>query len=150
MAISRSFVFLAIAILISPILGVFLSSLVRDIFLFFVMDIDSWVHNIPAFIASGFSRSILGLFVSLPIVLLYGLPIFYLLKKWNQQSVLMYCLFGLLPTLAGHLVLLIRSSQALDSLNTYLLGAGALDGAMTALIFWLFAVHIPSRRMEGS
>lgn len=150
MTISRNFVYLIIAILLSPILGVFVSSLVRDISLLFIMDFNSWAHNIPAFFISSIARSMLGLIISLPVVLLYGVPVFYLLKKWNQQKVWMYGLFGFLPTGIGTLVSLFRPGQTLASLNTFPISASTLDGFFTAIFFWLFAVYIPSRKGRES
>ncbi len=146
MALSSNFIYLIIAILLSPILGVFVSSLVRDIFLLVIMDFISWAQNIPAFLLSGIARSILGLFFSLPVVLLYGVPVFYLLKKWNRHNVWMFGLFGLLPTGIGILISLFRPNQTLESLEMYSISAGALDGSFTAIFFWLFAVYIPSHR----
>jgi len=146
MAISSNFLYLIIAILLSPILGVFVSSFVRDISLLFIMDFNSWAHNIPAFFVSSIARSILGLFVSLPVVLLYGVPVFYLLKKWNRQNVWMFGLFGFLPTGIGIIISLFRPGQALESLNTSPINASTLDGFFTAVFFWFFAVYIPSHR----
>lgn len=153
MAISSNFIYLIIAILLSPIIGVFASSLARDMLLLLTIDFNSWVHNIPAFLISGIARSFLGLVVSLPVVLLYGVPVFYFLKKRNWHNVWMFALFalfGLLPTVMGTLVSLFTTGQTLESHNTYTISASTLDGPFTAIIFWFFAVYIPSRRSRES
>jgi len=146
MPISSNFIYLIIAILLSPILGVFASSLVRDIFLLFTLDFATWAHNIPAFLISGLARSALGLFISLPVVLLYGVPVFYLLKKWNLHNVWMFALFGSLPTGIGILVSFLQPDQTVERFNAYTVARGALNGSFTAIFFWLFAVYIPSHR----
>lgn len=148
MVISRNFKYLVLAILLSPIPGVF-ASLVSDVLLLitmFELDFASWVHNIPAFLLSGISRSFFGLFVSLPVVLLYGVPVFYLLKRWNQQNIWMFGLFGLLPTGVRILVSFLGSDQTLESLNFNSISAGAMAGFFIAIFFWLIAVYIPSLR----
>jgi hypothetical protein len=44
-------------------------------------------------------------------------------------------LFGLQPTGIGILVSFIRNGQTLESLNSYSIIAGALDGSFTAIFF---------------
>jgi hypothetical protein len=58
------------------------------------------------FIESGVVTAIFGLVFSLPVVLFYGVPVFYLLKKVKLQTFWMFGLFGLLPSSFGVLRLL--------------------------------------------
>ena len=146
MTFSSKFIYLIVAILFSPVLGVFFESFVRDIFLLTTMDFKTWVHNISAFLISDISRSMLGLFISLPVVLFYGVPVFYLLKKWEMQNVWMFGLSGLIPTGFVVIVSFFTQDQFPDNLNLYRIILFALDGLFTAMFFWLIAVHIPFRR----
>jgi hypothetical protein len=148
--LSSKFIYLIVAILLSPILGVFFASVVRDIFLLFTIDFKTWVHNIPAFLISDIAKSMLGLFISLPVVLFYGVPVFYLLKKWEMQNVWMFGLFGLLPTGIAIIVSFFTQSQFPDNLNLYRISLSALNGVFTAMFFWLIAVHIPFRRRSDN
>jgi len=140
--------YLIVAILVSPIFGVFLESITRDIFLLFTIDFKSWIHNIPVFITSGFGKAIFGLFVSLPVVVLYGIPVFYALKKWNLQKVWMYSLFGLFPTTIGMLVSLYNHNGNLENINMSPIILSALDGLFIAIIFWFIAVYLPLRKSD--
>lgn len=143
---SRDYYYLAAAILCSPILGVFCGSVVRDLALLVILDFESWIHNIPAFVVSGGARAILGLVLSLPVVLLYGVPVHFLLKKLDLQNLWMYCLFGLLPAICGVILFWSGQNNDLASLNIYSTSLAALDGAFTAIFFWLLAVYIPAQR----
>ena len=146
MTFSSKFIYLIVAILLSPILGVFFESLVRDIFLLFTIDFSTWVHNIPTFFISDIAKSMLGLSISLPTVLFYGVPVFYLLEKWEMQNVWMFGLFGLLPSGIAIIVSFFTQNEFPDNLNLYSISLFALDGVFTAIFFWLIAVHIPFRR----
>ena len=140
--------YLIAAILLSPILGVFVSSVSRDFFYLFIMDFQSWVHNIPMFLLSDIARSFLGLYVSLPVVIIYGLPVFYLLRRYKQNNVWMFGFFGLLPAVISAFISLFDPDQTLEILSIYSIGTGLLDGSITAIFFWFIAVYIPLRKNE--
>ena len=144
--ISVNFRYLIAAIFLSPILGVLLGSLVRDLFLLFKLDLKSWLYNVPAFIESGFITATLGLVFSLPVVLFYGVPVFYLLKKFRLQTVWMFALFGLLPSSIGVLINLFRHGSNLEGYYFHSILFPAFGGLFTAIIFWFISVHLPLRR----
>ena len=110
------------------------------------MDFQSWLHNVPAFIESGVATAVLGLVVSLPVVLIYGVPVFYLLKKLNLQTYWMFGLFGLLPSGIGVLISLIDRGSPMEDFQLYSIAFSAFGGFFTAIIFWLIAVALPLSR----
>ena len=138
--------YLIAAIFLSPILGVLLGSLMRDLLLLFVIDLKSWLHNVPVFIESGVVTAVFGLVFSLPIVLFYGVPVFYLLKKVKLQTYWMFGLFGLLPSGIGALVSLFSRDSPTESYYLYSASIYAFGGLFTAILFWLIAVFLPLNR----
>ena len=138
--------YLIAAIFLSPILGVLFASLTRDLLLLFVIDFKSWLHNVPVFIESGVVTAIFGLVFSLPVVLFYGVPVFYFLKKVKLQTFWMFGLFGLLPSGYGVLRLLFDQDSPTESFYLYSISLYAFGGLFTAIIFWLIAVFFPLSR----
>ena len=140
--------YLIAAIFLSPIFGVLLASFARDVFLLFKLDLNSWLHNVPTFVISGFATSILGLVISFPVVLFYGVPVFYLLRKIKRQTAWMFGLFGLLPASIGVIKILFEQNSTLENLYFYSILFYAFGGLFTAIFFWFIAVYIPSSRRE--
>jgi hypothetical protein len=62
----------------------------------------------------------------------------------------MFGLCGLLPTGIGVLISFFGPDQTIESFNYYSISRDALDGSLTAIFFWLFAVYIPSRKDKES
>ena len=108
---SKHIAYMIAAIVLSPILGAFLGYSIGDLTLLFVMDFESWVHNLPTLMKSNFGMAVLGIFISIPVVLVYGVPVFYLLRKLRLQNVWMFGLFGLLPTTIGTLLSGLQSNR---------------------------------------
>ena len=144
MKISRDFAFLIAAILISPVIGVFLGTLVADVGLLFAMDFPSWIHNLPVLLKSNAITSVFGIFISLPVVLLYGVPVHFLLRKLKMQNIWMFGLFGLLPTCIGTLVSWASHNAELGA-YAYSFSQGAMRGLFVACVFWFIAVYMPAR-----
>ena len=141
----RHFTFLIAAIIISPILGAFLGYTIGDLSLLSVMDLKSWAHNFPTLVLSNLGTAILGTALSIPIVLVYGVPVFYLLRKLKLQNVWMFGLFGLLPTTIGTLLSWSRGEHTFEMLYMISVFRWAMAGCLTAFFFWLIAVYLPLR-----
>jgi hypothetical protein len=141
----RHFTFLIAAIIVSPILGAFLGYTIGDFSLLLIMDLMSWVHNFPTLVVSNLSTAIFGTAFSIPIVLVYGVPVYYLLGKMKLQNVWMFGLFGLLPTTIGTLLSWSRGGHTFELLYMTSVFRWAMAGCLTACFFWLIAVYLPSR-----
>ena len=72
------------------------------------------------------------------------------MKNWLLLCLLMFGLCGLLPTRIGVLISFLRHDQTIENFNYYAVSRDALDGSLTAIFFWLFAVYIPSRKDKES
>jgi len=138
------------AIVLSPILGAFLGYSIGDMSLLFVMDFESWVHNIPTLMKSNLVTATAGVIFSVPVVLVYGVPVFYLLRKLKLQSVWMFGLFGLLPTTVGTLLSWLRNEHDFEMIYMTSVSRWAMAGCFTACFFWLIAVYLPSRSLPAN
>ena len=141
---SRELAFLIAAILISPVFGAFLGGLAADVGLLFAMDFQSWIYSLPALLKSNAVTAVFGIFISLPVVLIYGVPVYFLLRKLKLQNIWMYGLFGLLPTSIGTLVSWINQEAGLVA-YAYSFSQGAMRGLFVACVFWFIAVYMPTR-----
>lgn len=147
---AKHIAYMIAAIVLSPILGAFLGYSIGDLTMLFVMDFESWVHNIPTLMRSNFVTATLGFFISIPVVIVYGVPVFYLLRKLKLQSVWMFGLFGLLPTTIGTLISWLRNEHNFEMIYMTSVARWAMAGCFTACFFWLIAVYLPSRSLPGN
>jgi len=136
--------YLVAAIFFSPVVGTFIGLSVADIGLLFMMDFNSWVHNLPMLIVSNAATALIGIVFSLPVVVLYGVPVFFFLRWLKLQTFWMFGLFGILPTTIGTLVSWFYQDAALLD-YAYSYSRGALTGLSVACIFWFIAVNFPAR-----
>lgn len=141
----KNIAYLIGAILLSPILGAFVGASISDFGLLFIIDFKSWVHNIPALIKSNIAYAVLAIVYGTPVVIAYGVPVFFLLKKLKFQNVWTFGLFGLLPTTIGTLVSWSQDNLCLETYCLISILKGALVGFSTACFFWFIAVYTPSR-----
>lgn len=138
------FKYLIAAIFISPVVGTFVGLSVADIGLLFLMDFNSWVHNLPQLIVSNAGMTVIGIVFSLPVVLLYGVPVFFFLRWLRLQTFWMFGLFGILPTTISTLFSWFNQDAALLD-YAYVYSRGALTGLSVACFFWFIAVYFPAR-----
>lgn len=136
--------YFAFALVISPVVGTFVGRSVSDIGMVFTTGFDTWVHNLPALTFSNAGMAIFGIIFSLPVVLLYGVPVFFLLKWLRKDSIWMFGLFGALPTTIGTAISWFRQDAPLP-FYAYSYSHGALTGISVACFFWFIAVYLPSR-----
>jgi len=141
---TNDYIYIIAAILISPVVGTFVGLSVADIGLLFMMDFNSWVHNLPTLIASNAATAVFGIIFSLPVALLYGVPVFFFLRWLRLQTFWMFGLFGILPTTIGTLISWFNQDTALLD-YAYVYSRGALTGLSVACVFWFIAVYLPAR-----
>ena len=137
-------------VLISPLLGVFLGTLLYQCLWILKTDFSTWSADVPDMFVSAAGTAIAGLVFSIPIVVLYGLPIAYLLGKYKLQNFWMYGLFGFIGGTAFIMMLVTgepgRDDPGLiDNLLSAVQSFYGVNGLMTALVFWFFTQYIPSR-----
>ena len=143
---------IVIAVLLSPLLGVFLGTLFYGSYFAIVEPRDlNYLTNIPDLFLSAAGTAIVGLVFGIPIVALYGLPVAYLLRKFGLQYFWMYGLFGFIGGTA--FILLPRSEESapdnsglLDQISYAVGSVFSTCGLMTALVFWFIVEYIPLRQ----
>ncbi len=140
------------AVLLSPLIGVFLGSIFNGMFFAITeLHFSNWLSNIPEMFLSAAGMAIVGLVFSIPFVILYGLPVAYLLRRFGLQNIWIYGSFGFIGGTAFILILTAEKSARNDSSLlddiSYAVGSGyGTFGLMTALVFWFIAEYIPLRR----
>ena len=140
------------AVLLSPLLGVFLGTLFWGSYFAIVEPRDlNYLAYFPDLFLSAAGTAIVGLVFGIPIVALYGLPVAYLLRKLRLQYFWMYGLFGFIGGTAFILLPRAGGSAHSDSgiLDQISFAAGSVfsaSGLMTALVFWFIVEYIPLRR----
>ena len=142
---------LVFVVLLSPLLGVFLGTLIYQCLWVFKMDFSTWLGDVPEMFLSAAGTAIVGLVFSIPVVVLYGIPVAYLLRKFGLQNIWMYGLFGFMGG-TGFILMLGAGrsgrydSSLVDNISSAVESFYGLDGLMTALVFWFIAEYIPSRK----
>ena len=140
------------AVLLSPLLGVFLGTLLYGSYFAIVEPRDlNFITYVPDLFLSAAGTAIIGLVFGIPIVALYGLPVAYLLRKFGLQYFWMYGLFGFIGGTAFILLPMSDESVRYDSglLDQISYAAGSvfsMYGIMTALLFWFIVEYIPLRK----
>lgn len=138
-------VFFTVAIIVSPVVGTFVGRTLSDMGLIFGYGFDWWVNSFPALAFSNAFTALGGIIFSLPVVLLYGVPVFFLLKWLRMQNVWMFGLFGALPPTIGAAILRFRSDAPLPEFYVYSYSHNALTGISVACFCWLIALYLPAR-----
>lgn len=140
------------ATLLSPLLGVFLGTLFSGIF-FAINEshFSIWLSNIADNFLSAAGMAIVSLVFSIPVVVLYGLPVAFLLRKFGIQNIWMYGSFGFIGGAAFNLILTVEKSARIDSSIldeiSDAVGSGyGMFGLTTALAFWFIVEYIPLRK----
>ena len=140
------------AVLLSPLIGVFVGELFNGMYFYILKpQFSNWMTIIPDVFLSALGMAIGGLVFGIPMVLLYGLPVAYLLRKFGLQYFWMYGLFGFIGGTAFFLLLTaeksVRNGSSLLDDISGALGCGyGTFGLMTALVFWLIVEYIPLRK----
>ena len=143
---NRNILFPTIAVVLSPLFGVFLGFTVGDFSLLLTMDFESWMHNLPKLLLSNFGAAILGvgLGVGVLFTLLYGVPVFYVLRELKLHNIWMAGLFGMLPAMFGLASSWWQGDQPFEAYYVTSVFRSAMAGLFTACTFWLIAVTFPS------
>jgi len=139
-----------VAVIISPYLGVVLGDILNYFQFIFKMPLFDLLHNIPQLLISSFSIALLGLVVSVPSVIIVGIPLYLILNKKNIKKLWVYILigsvFGIIAPYLYMLILRQSFSAAADSFNLYSTIKYSLYGLSTASVFWFVVVYLPFRK----
>ena len=132
-----------IAVIISSSLGPFLGGLFGALLSASIDNIESAIHNIPTLFMKSLGMLMMGPVIALPTIILFGIPVYFLLQKYNSQFSWLYMLFGafggfgmyISVSLFRHYSLYLEDAIMYTSL-----------GSFTALVFWFITIFLPLKR----
>jgi len=140
------------AVLLSPLIGVFLGEIFNGIYFYITEShYSNWLTIIPDLFLTAAGTAVVSLVISIPLVVLYGLPVAFLLRKFGLQNIWMYGSFGFIGGTA--FILLLKSEESarydsglLDQISYAVGSVFSTYGLMTALVFWFIVEYIPLRK----
>ena len=133
------------AVIVSSSVGPFLGSFFGTLLTASINDIDSAIHSIPTLFMKSLGMLMLGPVVALPTIILFGIPVYFLLKKYNAQFSWLYMAFGAFGGSTMHISVSLFRDYSLYLKDTLIY---ASLGLFTALIFWFIAIFPPFQKVK--
>lgn len=105
---------------------------------------SSLLHNFPQLLISSLSMGLLGMVVSFPAILFFGLPTYALLKKMKLLNVWTFSIIGFIGGLIAISIFTFIKYQNWNTVVEHIRLLYCFYGLSTAIVFWFITVYIPS------